>query len=439
MEIFMNSTDLKGQTIAFAASGGLDSCTITHWLTEQGIKVVAFTADLAQPDETDFGAIEKRMRACGAVDFVGVPLQKQMAAIGVEGIQAQACYESRYWSTTPFGRQVTVSGIVPEMKKKGLKIFSHGATGRGNDQVRFQLITNMLEPEFSTYAPWRDETFLNRFSGRLQMIEYCEQHGLPIKASREKPYSTDANLLGLTHEGGKLESLQTPAHFVTPEMGVWPMQAPDKVEEFTVRFEKGRPVMINGKAVDDLQAMLIANEIGGKHGVGIGLHMVENRFIGVKSRGIYEAPGMELLGTAYGFLLQLILDRRTNEMFTTLSDILTKQLYQGYWNDVASRMARKGIEETAKLATGTITVALYKGSVAYVNAVDVPHSLFTNDGSMEDEGSFDHKDSEGFLGVLGVHARSIAQAGQITGTIQHHSAHDPRVPAWGTALDGGVD
>lgn len=409
----MNVNDLKGQTIAFAASGGLDSCTITHWLTEQGVKVVAFTADLAQPDETDFTAIEKRMRACGAVDYVGVPLQNQMAEIGIEGIQAQTCYESRYWTTTPLGRQVTTAGILPEMKKRGLKIFSHGATGRGNDQVRFQLITNMLEPTFSVYAPWRDEAFLKRFGGRLQMIDYCEQHGLPIKASREKPYSTDANLLGLTHEGGKLESLQTPAHFVTPEMGVWPEQAPDKSETFSVRFEQGVPTYINSKSVTPLQAMLEANQTGGKHGIGIGLHMVENRFVGVKSRGIYEAPGMELLGTAYAFLLQLVLDRRAHEMFTTLSAQVTKQLYQGYWNDVATRMARKGLAETAKLATGTITVSLYKGVISYVNATDVPHSLFSSDGSMENEGSFDHKDSEGFLGVLGVHARSIARAGQI--------------------------
>ncbi|HUY69096.1 MAG TPA: argininosuccinate synthase domain-containing protein, partial [Alphaproteobacteria bacterium] len=198
----MNLADLKGQTIAFAASGGLDSCTITHWLTENGVKVVAFTADLAQPDETDLKAVEQRMRASGAVDFVAVPLQKQMAEAGIAGIQAQSCYEGRYWNTTPWGRQVTVTGLLPEIKKRGIKIFSHGATGRGNDQVRFQLIANMLEPSMGVYAPWRDQHFLDRFAGRGPMIDYCEQHGLPIKASREKPYSTDANLLGLTHEAG---------------------------------------------------------------------------------------------------------------------------------------------------------------------------------------------------------------------------------------------
>lgn len=409
----MNVKDLKGQTIAFAASGGLDSCTITHWLTEQGVKVVCFTADLGQTDEPDFGAIEKRMRACGAVDFVGMPLQKEMAEEGMLGVQAQTCYEGRYWCTTPLGRQVTTKGMIEAVKKKGLKIISHGATGRGNDQVRFQLIANMLDPSFSVYAPWRDDAFLSAFGGRQEMIAYCEKNGLPIKASSDKPYSTDANMLGLTHEAGKLEELSTPAHFVTPEMGVWPESAPDQPQQVSFRFEKGLPVAIDGKPVDTLKAMQIANELGGKHGIGIGLHLVENRFVGVKSRGIYEAPGMELLGTAYAFLLQLVLDRRTRELFDTLSAYLTKQLYQGYWNDVGSRMAKKAVAETADLITGEIVVSLYKGTISYVSAANAPHSLFSADSSMENDGAFDHRDSEGFLGVLGVHARALAKAGQI--------------------------
>ncbi|MDD3288203.1 MAG: argininosuccinate synthase [Alphaproteobacteria bacterium] len=409
----MNVSDLKGKTIAFLASGGLDSCTITHWLTENGVKVVCFTADLAQPDETDFGEIEKRMRACGAVDFVALPLQKQIADAGLQGIQAQACYESRYWNVTGLGRQVTVAGALAEVIKRKIPVLAHGATGRGNDQARFQLITNMLEPSLEVYAPWRDQTFLSRFGGRIQMIEYCEQHGLPIKASRTKPYSTDANLLGLTHEGGQLESLQTPAALVAPEMGVWAWDAPDKKETFSVRFEKGVPVKINNKPVDVLGAFIAANEIGGKNGIGIGMHMVENRFIGVKSRGVYEQPGMELLGTCYGFLLQLVLDRRAKEFFDIISLQVAKQVYHGYWSDLASRMMRKAIAETSELATGTITATLYKGSVSYVSADDTPHSLFTKDGSMEAEGDFDHKDSEGFLRVLSVHARALSNSGQI--------------------------
>jgi len=409
----MNLSSLKGKTIAFAASGGLDSCTITHWLSQNGVKVVCFTADLAQPDETDFTAIEKRMRACGAVDFVGVPLQNEIADAGMAVVQAQACYEGRYWNTTGIGRQVTTTGLLKEVVKRGIGILAHGCTGRGNDQVRFQLITNMQHPKVQVYAPWRDQAFLSRFGGRLQMIEYCEQYGLPIKASRDKPYSTDANLLGLTHEAGQLESLQTPARFVTPEMGVWPEQAPDKPENFTIAFEKGFPVSINGTAVNNLQALQQTNEIAGRHGVGIGTHLVENRFVGIKSRGVYEAPGMELIGTCYDLLLQLIVDRRARELFATLSALAAKQIYQGYWNDVASRMIRTAVGEITQLATGTITVALYKGGISYVASQGVPHSLFTNDSSMEAEGTFDHADAEGFLRVLAVHARGLAQAKQV--------------------------
>src|SRR5689334_12427271 len=311
--------DLKGQTVAFAASGGLDSCTVTKWLTENGVKVVCFTADIAQPDETNFGEIETRMRACGAADYVAIPLHDIIAASGIEVIQFQARYEGAYWNTTGIGRHVIVAGMIPQMKKRGIKVLSHGATGRGNDQVRFQLCTNMLAPEFAVYAPWRDRAFLDKFPGRSEMIDYCNSHKLPIKASKSAPYSTDANLLGLTHEAGKLEHLDVGPWFVTPGMGVLPEQAPDKPETVTVRFENGRPAALNGKKVTPFEAITQGNAIGGRNAVGIATHLVQNRFVGIKSRGVYEAPGMELLGCAYAFLLQLVLDRRARELLDVLS------------------------------------------------------------------------------------------------------------------------
>src|SRR3954447_529975 len=179
--------DLKGKTVAFAASGGLDSCTVTKWLTENGVKVVCFTADIAQPDESNFGEIEKRMRACGAADYVAIPLHDMIAESGVEVIQFQAKYEGNYWNTTGIGRHVIVAGMVPEMRKRGIRVLSHGATGRGNDQVRFQLVTNMLAPEYEVYAPWRDPEFLARFRGRTEMIDYCLERKLPIKVSKDAP------------------------------------------------------------------------------------------------------------------------------------------------------------------------------------------------------------------------------------------------------------
>ncbi len=411
----MKAQDLHGKTIAFAGSGGLDSCTITRWLTDRGVNVVCFTADLGQPDEEDVEAIGKRMSMAGAVDFVLLPARDAIAGAGVDLIQTQACYEGRYWNTTAIARCVLTKAMIQEMKKRGLTIFSHGATGRGNDQVRFQLITNMLAPEFEVYAPWRDEEFLARFPGRSEMIDFCQEKGLPVTASKDKPYSTDANMLGLTHESGLLEALTTPAHFVKPIMGCYPADAPNEAEEFTVTFEQGRPVKINGNAVNLVDAFLQANAIGGRHGIGIGTHLVENRFVGIKSRGVYESPGLELLGTCYAFLLQLILDRRAREVFDQLSLLIAKQIYQGYWFDLATQMALEAIKRTAQLATGTIKVSLYKGNISFVSATEINHSLYSEENaSMEGIGSYNHADSEGLLRVFGVSARVLATSGQVT-------------------------
>ncbi len=410
----MNVSDLKGKTIAFLASGGLDSCTVTRWLTDHGVKVVCVTADLAQPDEKKMDDIGVRMHAAGAEDWFMVDAREPLAEAGLRMIQAQACYEGRYWNTTGIARHVTVAAVLPELKKRGIKILSHGATGRGNDQVRFQLVTNMLAPDFEMYAPWRDQAFIDRFGGRKEMIEYCQERKLPITATLESPYSTDANCLGLTHEAGHLESLETGATFIKPGMGCHAANAPDKAEQFTVRFENGVPVRINDKPVDILQALLTANECGGRNGVGIGIHLVENRFVGIKSRGVYESPGMEVLGTTYAMLLQLVLDRRAKELFDQLSLLVAKQVYQGYYFDRCSSMALAALNETAKFVTGTVTVSLYKGGISFVSLKDVPNSLYSEDtASMENVGTYNHGDSEGLLRVLGVSARALATAGQI--------------------------
>ncbi len=414
----MDLKALKGQTIGFAGSGGLDSCTITRWLADEGVKVVCFTADLGQPDETDMNEIKTRMLAAGASDFVFVPLKDEIAQAGLKAVQAQAYYEGRYWNTTAIARHVTARGILSEMRKRKISIFSHGATGRGNDQVRFQLVTNMLSPEFKVYAPWRDEAFLKRFGGRQVMIDFCNERKIPIKATKKAPYSTDANLLGLTHEAGILESLETPARAITPGMGQHSIDALGTAEDFEIRFDRGIPRLLNGQAVNVVDSLLRANEIGGRHGIGIGLHVTENRFVGIKSRGVYEAPGMELLGTCYDLLLQLVLDRRARELFNQLSPFIAKQYYQGYGFDLATQMAEQSVSRVCELATGTIKVSLYKGGISFVSASDVPHSLYReDDASMEAVGAFDHSDSEGFLGVLGVSARALAASKQIKATL----------------------
>ncbi len=410
----MTVTDLKGRTVAMAVSGGLDSCTVTRWMTDHGVQVACFTADLGQPDEENVQDIRDKMLACGAAEAVIVDAKDMITEVGLEVVRAQARYEGGYWNTTGIARYVTVEAILPELRSRGIQVVGHGSTGRGNDQVRFQIAPNMLAPEIEVYAPWRDPEFLSAFGGRKEMIDFCTRKGLPVVATHDKPYSTDANLLGLTHEAGMLESLGTPALLITPGMGVHPQEAPDENESFSVRFGRGVPTSVNGKGVSVLEAFQAANEVGGRNGVGIGLHTVENRFVGIKSRGVYEAPGMELLGCCYEYLLQLILDRRARRVFNDASATLAEQIYQGFWFDPASSAARAVAGGFAKFATGTISVVLYKGNVSFESAQDVPHSLYSEStASMEKIGEFDHIDSEGFIRVLGVSAKALNAAGQI--------------------------
>jgi len=408
-EVSMKASELRGKTIAFAGSGGLDSCTITRWLADQGVSVVCCTVDMAQPDEDDIGAIEKRMRLAGASDFVLLNAREEIAQAGLNVIQNQAIYEGRYWNTTGIARYVIVEAVLKEMRKRNLEVFSHGATGRGNDQVRFQLGMNMLAPGMQVYAPWRDPEFLARFKGRGEMIDFCESKGLEIKATRSKPYSTDANMLGLTHEAGILESLETGVNAITSGMGVLPKDAPEAGENISIRFERGIPVGIDGKKLSLFDVFEQSNRRAGAHGIGIGVHLVENRFVGIKSRGVYEAPAMELLGSAYEYLLQLVLDRRSRELFDHAARFLGKQIYTGYWFDKGTEMARAAITPVSAIATGTISVSMRKGSVMFEAATDVPHSLYLEDeASMEAVGSYDHADAEGFLRILGVGARAVS-------------------------------
>ena len=410
----MNLSDLKhsgASILGGAVSGGLDSCTVTHWLHDNGFTTYSYTVDLGQPDEESLDAVADRMLACGADAATIVPGKEQLAEGGLKVLQAQARYEGDYWNTTGIARPITVQAMLPHLKAAGVDTLFHGCTGRGNDQVRFQLACNTLDPSIKVYAPWRDREFIERFPGRSQMIDYCEANGLPIRPSSQARYSTDANFLGLTHEAGDLESVTIDPYFVEPGMGVWPWDAPSSPESVTVRWEEGVPTEIDGEPVSLVGAFETANRIAGSHGVGIGRHVIENRFVGVKSRGLYEAPAMELLGRSYEFLLQFVLDRRARELFEHLSKVISVQIYQGYWLDLATTAALSALEPMNRLATGTISMRMLKGGVYFESAEDtseaMPHSLYTDDSSMEALGGYDHEDAEGFLKVLGVSAMNV--------------------------------
>jgi argininosuccinate synthase len=387
-------------------------------LVEAGCQVLAFTADLGQPDEVEgVDAVAQRMAPCG-VETVVVDLRAAMAAACFDVVQAQARYEGgSYWNTTGIGRFVTVFGLAKAMESKGVSVLAHGATGRGNDQMRFERYTNVLCPDMEVFAPWRDPGLLARFPGRKEMAAYLQGFGLEASEGPTKRYSTDANLAGLSHEAEDLESLDTPMTIVDPPgMGTWPMDATPrgKPEAVALRFQGGRCTHLNGRAVAAVEAMEQANALGGAHGLGLS-HALENRIIGTKSRGVYEAPGMELLGRALAFLYEAVLDRRARALFLHLSGVVGDQVYDGRWFDPATRAAMLAITDLTRLATGTVGVHLYKGHVLF-GSLDVEGgaSLYNEaDSSMEASEGLNPATCQGFAEVQAVEAKALAKGGHI--------------------------
>jgi argininosuccinate synthase len=404
--------DLKGLTVGACVSGGLDSRTIAKVMVEAGVNVVAFSADLGQPDEKDINDIKKRMAPCG-VDTVIVDLKEQMAEACFQVVEAQAMYDGGYWNSTGIARAVTTRGLIPEMKKRKCTVLVHGATGRGNDQMRFERYTNVLAPAMKVYSPWRDAELLKLFPGRTQMVEFLARFGIQAFVGAKKKYSTDANLAGLSHEAEDLESMGTSMLIVEPTMGVWPQQAPDKVEKVTVRFVKGRAVQINGKEVTPLEAMRLANKLAGRNGVGM-KHALENRIIGTKSRGVYEAPGMELLGTCLRYVYQATLDRRAGLLFGQISKLVADQIYDGRYFDPVTQAARAAIGVFSKHASGTVWVGLYKGNIFFNALTECKASIYNEaDSSMEASDGLNPVSSQGFAEIQSVEAKMLAKAGQI--------------------------
>lgn len=407
----MKLQDLKGDKLGICVSGGLDSKTVARRLLEEGLDVLGFTADLAQPDETDIQDVAKRMATTG-VETVIVDLKEEMAEACFVMIKSQAMYDGGYWNTTGIARAVTVQGLLGPMRERGCTVLVHGATGRGNDQIRFERYTNTLAPEMKVYAPWRDDVLLNQFPGRLQMAAYLQDQNIEAKVVKKR-YSTDANLAGLSHEAEDLEDLQTGELIVDPEMGVWPHQAPDQVEDFSARFVRGRCVEINGQAVSPLEAMLQANEIGGRNGIGL-RNALENRVIGTKSRGVYEAPGLELLGYCMRAVYQTTMDRRSTGLFHAMSRLIAEQVYDARLFDPGARAALAGIDVLADYATATVHVGLYRGNIYFKSLTDCPNSLYNPaDASMEASDGLNPRSAQGFVEVQACEALNIARAGQI--------------------------
>ena len=357
-----------GQRVGIAFSGGLDTSVAVAWMREHGAIPYAYTADLGQYDEPDLASVPGRAKEYGAE---GARLVDCRAALVEEGLAALACgaFHIRaggtpYFNTTPLGRAVTGTMLVRAMHEDGVDIWGDGSTFKGNDIERFYRYGLLANPELRIYKPWLDADFVHELGGRAEMSQWLTEHGLPYRDSKEKAYSTDANIWGATHEAKTLEHLDVSLETVEPIMGVkfWDPAVAIESEDVTVRFVRGRPVAINGTPYDDAVALVMeANAIGGRHGLGMS-DQIENRIIEAKSRGIYEAPGMALLWAAYERLLNAIHNEDTIASYHTEGRRLGRLLYEGRWLEPQALMIREPLQRwVASVVTGEVTLRLRRG------------------------------------------------------------------------------
>ena len=358
-----------GEQIGIAFSGGLDTSAAVHWMRAKGAFPCAYTANLGQPDESDYEDIPRKALAYGAKTARLIDCRTQLVAEGIAAIQCGAFHISTggmtYFNTTPLGRAVTGTALVTAMRDDGVNLWGDGSTYKGNDIERFYRYGLLVNPELRIYKPWLDQTFIDELGGRKEMSEYMAAAGFEYKASVEKAYSTDSNLLGATHEAKDLEFLNSSIRIVKPIMGVafWRDDVPVVAETVSVRFEQGQPVALNGKNFDDaLSLFLEANAIGGRHGLGMS-DQIENRIIEAKSRGIYEAPGMALLHVAYERLVTGIHNEDTIEQYRNNGRRIGRLLYQGRWFDPQCLMLRETAQRwVASAVTGEVTLELRRGN-----------------------------------------------------------------------------
>jgi len=357
-----------GERVGIAFSGGLDTCCAVAWMREQGAIPYAFTADLGQYDEPNVDAVPERAQQYGAEEAVLVDCKEALAREGLAALQCGAFHIQtagrRYFNTTPLGRAVTGTLLVQAMARHGVDIWGDGSTYKGNDIERFYRYGLLANENLRIYKPWLDDAFVSELGGRKEMSEWLAERGLPHGTSTEKAYSTDANLLGATHEAKDLELLATSMEIVEPIMGVahWLAATEVEPERVTVAFAHGIPVAIDGiEIADPVELVRLANAIGGRHGLGMS-DQIENRIIEAKSRGIYEAPGMALLHIAYERLLTATHNEATLERYTEDGRRLGRLLYEGRWFDTQALMLRDSLQRwVASVVTGEVTIELRRG------------------------------------------------------------------------------
>ena len=396
--------------IVLAYSGGLDTSVILRWLKERyGAEIVAFCADLGQGEE--LSGLDARARGTGAVKTIVEDLREEFARDYVFPMfRAGAIYESQYLLGTSIARPLIAKRQVEIARQEGADAVAHGATGKGNDQVRFELTFAALAPELRVIAPWREWDFV----GRQDLIAYAEAQRIPVPVTAEKPYSTDRNLLHVSYEGGILEDPWHAPYEDMFQLTVAPEKAPDKAEDVEVDLEAGVPVAVNGERLSPAALLARLNVLGGRHGVGR-VDLVENRYVGLKSRGVYETPGGTVLRAAFQAVESLTLDREVLHLRDSLAPRYAEMVYYGYWFAPERLMLQAAIDEAARAVTGTARLRLYRGSVRTVGR-KAPRSLYDpNLASFDAAGGYRQEDAGGFIRLSGLRLRIKALVDQARG------------------------
>ncbi len=392
--------------IVLAYSGGLDTSVMLKWLKEEyGCEIIAFTADIGQGDELR-GLEEKALRTGASKIYIEDLKEEFVRDYVFTAVKANAVYEGCYLMGTSLARPLIAKKQIEIARREGADAVAHGATGKGNDQVRFELTYYALEPSITVIAPWREWSFRSR----TDLIEYAAAHGIPVPASKDKPYSIDRNLMHASYEGGILEDpwMEPPEEIFTLTRA--PERAPDQPAYLEIAFDRGVPVSIDGQPFEPAALLQTLNIIGGEHGIGR-VDLVENRFVGMKSRGVYETPGVTILHAAHRALESITLDREVMHLRDSLGTKISELIYYGFWHSPEFAVLRSMIEETQKNVTGTVRLKLYKGNCRVVGR-RAPRSLYSSEyATFEADAVYNQRDAEGFIKLNALRLRLQAMAG----------------------------
>ncbi|MCH9650965.1 MAG: argininosuccinate synthase [Deltaproteobacteria bacterium] len=390
------------QKVVLAYSGGLDTACILKVLQQRGYEVIAYVADVGQQE--DFDQVARRARANGAAEVCIEDLKKELVTDFIfPAVAGNAVYENRYLLGTALARPLIALRQVEIARDRGATAVSHGATGKGNDQVRFELAFAALAPNLEIISPWKEREFLNRFQGRSDLLRYAQENGIDVEATAAKPYSTDENLMHRSYEAGILEDpLETPPEDMY-KLTCSPQEAPDHPVRLEIHFKDAHPTRVvnrdDGTVVEEPLALFnYLNQVGGDNGVGR-IDIVENRFVGIKSRGVYETPGGTILHQALRDLEGIAMDREVLRLRDGLSPRFTHLIYNGFWFSPEMDFVRAAFAQAEQLIDGQVNVSLYKGNVM-VEGRESPNSLYDrNLSSMDVEGGYDQTDARGFIRI----------------------------------------